>query len=129
MSGERALPNADHAAAPMALAAARRPAFAFGSTVWPGLAKLAEESGEVVVEIGKLMMTGGNPNHWSGDLRQRLIEELGDQRAAHMFVLAHNFTPDEIHAIGIRAGHKLALFEQWHADPDDAPPLPAREGV
>ena len=71
-----------------ALAAFRHPApplplpYAFGGTVWPGLAKLTEEAGEVQQVLAKLIQTGGDPNHWSGDMIAKLVEELPDLAAA-----------------------------------------------
>lgn len=40
------------------------PMFAIGSPVWPGLSKLAEEAGETLQVVGKLMGTGGESAHW-----------------------------------------------------------------
>ena len=88
--------------------------FAFGDKEWPGVAKLNEESGELVQVIGKLMMTH---DYWDNvDLRQRLIEEMADQAAAIGFVSNHALTADELRAFEARMQRKRALFEQWHAD-------------
>lgn len=86
--------------------------FAIGDDQWPGLSKLSEEAGEVVQVIGKLMGTGGKANHWDGtDLRQRLIEEIGDILAACEFVIELN----NLDGVGKRRYEKLALFHKWHA--------------
>lgn len=89
--------------------------YAIGSNNWPGLAKLAEECGELVQVIGKLIAMGGaeNYDHWDGThLRERLTEEMGDVRAAMIFVCETNDIPKEnVHA---RADRKLVLFRQWH---------------
>lgn len=96
--------------------------FAFGDVEWPGLAKLAEESGELVQVIGKLMMTHGDPAYWDGvDLRKRLIEEMADQAAAIGFVNRHVLTPQESEAMTARMAEKRALFEKWHEEKDTAP--------
>lgn len=99
--------------APVILPAAAFP-FAFGSKTLPGLAKLAEEAGEVQQVIGKLMMTGGAAAHWDGsDLIQRLKEEMADLMAAMVFVGQTNFAEDDF---AERTHDKLALFMQWHRE-------------
>lgn len=87
--------------------------FAFGSTVWPGLAKLIEECGEVQQVAGKLIATGGAFEHWDGtDLRDRLIDEIADLRAAIRFVIVFNDLNME--AIREREEEKMETFEGWH---------------
>lgn len=98
--------------------------FSMSASVWPGLAKLNEECGEVVQIIGKLMATAGETSHWSGvTLGKALVGEMGDLQAAIQFVRTHNALPnDEIDA---RVASKLALFETWHTEgttPADAVP-------
>lgn len=92
------------------------PPYAIGSDVWPGTAKLVEEMGEVQQQLGKLLGAGGD-RHWDGDLRPRLIEELGDLLAAARFFAFHNFTKGEYAAILTREMDKFAAFEGWHKDP------------
>jgi NTP pyrophosphatase (non-canonical NTP hydrolase) len=89
--------------------------FHFGDVTWPGLAKLAEESGEVVQVIAKLIAVNGDPAaHWEGsDLRERLIEEIGDLQAAISFV-GGEMTHAERAQITERARDKLNLFRRWH---------------
>src|SRR6266576_699201 len=88
--------------------------FAIGSPEWPRLSKLAEEAGETLQVIGKLMGTGGETNHWDGtDLRLRLIEELADLQAAIDFVIEVCPRMDS-YAIEERRVRKLALFKAWH---------------
>lgn len=90
--------------------------YAIGSDVWPGLAKLAEECGELVQVIGKLIATGGNWDHWDGtDLRVRLEEEMGDVRAAMIFVCSENdiVSKRRIHE---RADRKVEQFWEWHGE-------------
>lgn len=94
--------------------------YSIGSDNWPGLAKLAEECGEVIQVIGKLIAMGGaeNYDHWGGtQLRDRLIEEMGDVRAAMIFVCEQNGIDKQ--AVHDRADMKLALFNRWHTDQMD----------
>lgn len=91
--------------------------FAIGDAEWPGVSKLAEECGEVLTEIGKLMGSHGDPNHWSGNLRERLINESADNAAALLFFVLHNLSQEERTAYSQRVLTKLAKFEEWHANP------------
>lgn len=85
--------------------------FSFGSP-WSGLAKLAEELGELQTVIGKLMATGGHPAHWQGDLIPRLEEEMGDVRAALLHTVKNTrLDGDRVLA---RTKVKMDLFEKWH---------------
>ena len=96
--------------------------FAFGDKEWPGLAKLNEESGELVQVIGKLMMTHGDRRYWENvDLRKRLIEEMADQAAAIGFVIDHVLTSEEGKTLTARMMEKRALFEKWHEEKDTTP--------
>lgn len=89
--------------------------FMIGGVLWPGLSKLLEEAGEVIqVGGGKLMGSAGNPNHWSGDLRQMFVEELGDMLAAIDFFVEQNGL--DVTAINHRNANKLTLFRQWHRE-------------
>jgi hypothetical protein len=97
--------------------------FALGSAVWPGTSKLIEEQGELIQVLGKLMALGGSTDHWSGDLRKMLVEELADVQAAIVFFEEWNLTPDEAAAVTARIREKRALFAKWHANPE----LPAPE--
>lgn len=100
--------------------------FAFGDTEWPGLAKLAEESGELVQVIGKLMMTHGRAKHWEGsDLRWNLVKEMADVSAALSFVEVYALTAKEREAYDARCIEKFALFEQWHQEQWTDDPLKA----
>lgn len=91
--------------------------FAFGDKEWPGLAKLNEESGELVQVIGKLMMTHGKAKHWSGaDLRVNLVIEMADAAAAIDFVMQHVLTKEERNTLVVRLKEKFAMFEKWHAE-------------
>ena len=106
-----------------AVAAFRNPAprssldFAFGGTVWPGLAKLAEESGEVLQVLAKLIQTGGDPNHWSGDMVAKLVEELPDLAAAlEVFVRLNPVLHPHVEAMRARRDDKISKFLGWHRD-------------
>lgn len=96
--------------------------FSIGSSVWPGTSKLLEEMGELQIELGrlqqtlgKLIATHGDPNHWSGDLRQKLVEELGDVLAAIEFFRTENMDAEK-NEITERRLKKLALFRKWHEE-------------
>lgn len=87
--------------------------FAIGSGTWPGISKLVEELGEVAQVAGKLIATGGDPEHWDGtDLRTRLEEELADLEAAIAFVVRNNRL--DAGRIAGRREAKLRLFNAWH---------------
>ena len=91
--------------------------FAFGDKEWPGIAKLNEESGELVQVIGKLMMTHGKAEYWNGvDLRVNLVQEMADAAAAIDFVMKHALTEVERHTLIARLKEKFALYETWHAE-------------
>ena len=88
--------------------------FSIGSKLWPGVSKVIEEMGELQQVLGKLIAVAGETKHWDGDLRPRLIEEIGDLRAALVFFQAENFTPDESQQVVERTEKKIALFRKWH---------------
>lgn len=92
------------------------PIFCLGSEVLPGLSKLNEECGEVVQVVGKLMQTGGNPEHWSGNLRTMLMDEIADVLAAINFVVENNLTYEEIQQIAERTRVKAEKFDTWHKE-------------
>lgn len=91
--------------------------FSIGSAVWPGTSKLLEEQGELIQVLGKLMATGGDTKHWSGDLRKMLAEELGDLYAALAFFMDYNLSDTEQRDVAERAQYKLALFQTWQTKP------------
>lgn len=90
--------------------------YGIGSDTWPGLAKLMEELGELQEVLGKVMGCD-NPNgqYWDGtSLRPRLIEEMGDVRAAMIFFAEENGVEKiDIH---YRADIKLEKFRYWHKE-------------
>ncbi|WP_432972405.1 hypothetical protein [Dactylosporangium sp. CA-233914] len=88
--------------------------YEIGSETWPGLAKLAEEAGELIQILAKLVGASGRERYYDGtDLRARLIEECGDLTAAIAFFTETNGLSAEVDD---RARQKLALFRQWHAE-------------
>lgn len=88
--------------------------FAIGSDVWPGTAKAVEEVSELAQVLGKLIASGGRVEHWDGsDLRERLVDELGDVRAAMRLLIELNELPED--AIAEREQIKLERFRGWHA--------------
>ena len=90
--------------------------YCIGSDRWNGLSKLIEELGELQQVNEKLIGSGGETDHWSGDLRAKYIEEIGDVMAAVDFFLLENFTDDEIDAILEQADKKNKLFCQWSSE-------------
>lgn len=90
--------------------------FEIGAYIWPGLSKLAEEAGEVLQVIGKLMGTRGSIEHWDGkgDLRTRLEEEIADVMAAATFVTAINGLDKD--KIAHRMAEKVIKFNKWHQE-------------
>lgn len=91
-------------------------AYAIGGDHWPGASRIIEEGGELLQVIGKLMGAAGRDRHWDGsDLRQRLVEEIGDTLAALEFFTAANRLPAK--EIGDRATRKVEQYRQWHANP------------
>lgn len=91
--------------------------FSIGSDVWPGASKLLEEMGELTQVLGKLIATHGRTDHWSGDLRAMLVDEMADVLAAISFFRSHNLTADEMMQMSERCAAKRELFEGWHRDP------------
>ncbi|WP_326999761.1 hypothetical protein OHA72_32060 [Dactylosporangium sp. NBC_01737] len=86
--------------------------FGIGAEVYPGLAKVAEEAGELLQVLGKLVATSGAATHYDGsDLRARLVEECGDLLAALGYLTAANGIADEV---AERAAAKRELFQAWH---------------
>lgn len=88
------------------------PPFAIGSRLWPGAAKVSEEAGELIQVIGKLVAYPDNQHPDGSDLRERLIEEVGDVLAAlDYFVFASGLPWSAINA---REDEKHKRFWRWH---------------
>lgn len=98
--------------------------YALGSTVWPGLAKLAEETGELVQVLGKILGIGGRTDHWSGDLAAMLVDEMGDVLAALELFAAENLTIAQRRTLADRHARKLRLFQDWHDEQTQPRPAP-----
>jgi len=85
-----------------------------------GLAKLSEESGELLQVAGKmlqypLLQTAGNMTHPDGtNLRATMQEEMGDLMAALDFVRVKLELDQQ--AIIDRWQSKLRLFQQWDSE-------------
>lgn len=82
-----------------------------------GLAKLIEECGELLQVAGKKLEYYSTDVHPDGGPRldERLEDEIADVIAACTLVRGlHRLDVNRIHA---RATAKLALFEEWAADP------------
>lgn len=110
--------------------------FAFSDKEWPGVAKLVEECGELAEVLaptlllsaigkllqtqGKLIMIAGGTDHWSGDLRKAMVEEIADVEAAIDFVKAHSLKKKEVGTIARRRAMKLRKFERWHGNKEVA---------
>lgn len=87
--------------------------YSIGSPHWNGLSKLIEECGEVSQVCGKILGTGGTPDHWDGThLPSRLEEELADLMAAAQYVIRRNSL--SMFKIDERVMKKLDLFDTWN---------------
>lgn len=87
--------------------------YSIGSTRWPGLSKMIEETGELQQVAGKLLGSDGEIRHWDGtNLRERLHEEIADVQAALIFFQQVNAL--DITRIDFRTDTKLAQFWKWH---------------
>lgn len=77
-----------------------------------GLAKLAEELGELGQVVGKKLayMDGDHPDG-GPDLNERMLEEMGDVTAA-MIMVADKFGLDRL-KVQRRVEEKLSLFIEW----------------
>lgn len=96
--------------------------YCIGSDEWNGLSKLIEELGELQQVCGKLIGSEGNPDHWSGDLRAKFIEEIGDVYAAMRFFILNNFDSDERMKIEIQQTNKFFQFVDWSEEICNAKP-------
>lgn len=90
--------------------------YGIGSDLWPGLAKLMEEMGELQQVLGKVMACDGPAAiYWDGQpLLPHIIDEMGDVRAAMIFFCEANDIPKGL--VHGRADEKLAKFEHWHQE-------------
>lgn len=89
--------------------------FSIGQTVWPGLAKVLEESSELNVVLAKLIATRGNPNYFDGrNLLDEVEDELADLLAAVDFFVKYNSLNST--KIVTRQYEKFGLFCDWHEE-------------
>lgn len=90
--------------------------FKFGPGVkWPGVAKAMEEMGELQQPLGKLVMVDGRDEvHWSGPLRQPILDEAADVAAAVEFLVDNNYDYEDRAYFQARKAAKLRKFEEWH---------------
>lgn len=82
-----------------------------GSSVLPGISKISEECSELGEVICKIWGSGGL-EHWKGDLKESLEDEMADVVAAIWFVRKYNDL--DLDRMNARAAQKVALFEKWH---------------
>lgn len=114
--------------------------YGIGSDHWPGVGKAVEEMCELGGELGKLIGSGGDREHWTGDLVVRIRGEIADVRAALDFLEESNpVLTDEEH-LGLkmtgrdfmarRRSWKLRLFRAWQLDaPEVDWPRPEHFGL
>lgn len=87
---------------------------AIGSDVWPGLAKLMEECGELQQVIGKIAAFPYDSDHPDGsNLQNRMMDEMGDVLAAIEYVQRENSKRLDWKRIKSRAKKKLERFQRW----------------
>lgn len=88
--------------------------FQIGGDLWPGLAKLTEECGELLQIVGKIMAYPEQNDHPDGttDMRKRLLEELGDVSACISFVTSANDL--SYSELVDRIEYKIERFAHWH---------------
>lgn len=114
--------------------------YGIGSDHWPGLGKVQEETCELGGELGKLLGSGGDRHHWTGDLVVRVRGEMADVRAAlDFFEEANPILTHEEHTtlkmsgrqfMEARRAWKLELFRSWQRnDPPDKWPQPEQFGL
>ena len=87
--------------------------YCIGSDEWNGLSKLIEEMGELHQVCGKLIGSEGKSDHWSGKLRDKFIEEIGDVYASLNFFTMRNFTSEERELIIKQMQTKEEKFKKW----------------
>jgi hypothetical protein len=94
--------------------------YCIGSDIWPGMAKLVEEMGELNQVIGKIMSGGGDPIYWDGtNLVEKLVEELADVQAVLWFFTNINVKQLKIDGefwgpLAHRMRYKQDKFIEWH---------------
>lgn len=88
------------------------PGYTMNNTIWPGLAKVVEEAGEITQVAGKIMACFGQDTYYGGeDLRGHLQEEAADLIASLTYLIEENKLDKK--AISKRVRKKLAKYYQW----------------
>lgn len=124
------------------LDAQERCPYGIGDEQWPGVGKALEEMSELGTVLGKLFGSGGNREHWSGDLVRKMQGEIADVRAALRFLEEANpalneglprfgfHLTDGSEYISRREEWKVNLFRSWHrGDPKELWPTPQDYGL
>lgn len=92
----------------------RTSTYTMACPVWPGMAKLVEESGEVGQICGKIMAVFGSTTYYDGtDLKAELEKELADLQAAITFLITEKSL--DVAAIENRKQEKLLKYYHWKA--------------
>jgi isocitrate/isopropylmalate dehydrogenase len=91
--------------------------YGIGDEVWPGMAKVIEEMGELQTVMAKIMSCSGGVEYWDGtDLFEKLMEELADVEAALWFFELINekvrWRRDQLYLRRVR--QKQDQYLQWH---------------
>ena len=94
--------------------------YCIGSNEWNGLSKLIEELGELQQVCGKLVGSQGSEDHWSGKLRAKFIEEIGDVQASINFFIDKNLTMQDKVDIAKQCAEKYTKFKKWDKEVRDA---------
>ncbi|AXK43980.1 hypothetical protein [Erythrobacter aureus] len=115
--------------------------YGIGSKHWPGVGKAQEEQGELGLVFGKLAGSGGDRDHWSGDLVFMMQDEIADVRASLRYLEEANpvlndlrpdlpAIPNGYEYMKIREAWKLNLFRSWgRGDHPDWWPQPEDYGL
>lgn len=99
------------------------PDYTIGAERWPGLAKLAEECGELLAVIGRLMAFPDgtdHPDRGALSLVKQLEDEMGDVRGALTYVCWVNAGDVDERAVIERSLRKANRFLGWHGQEIDA---------
>lgn len=90
--------------------------YCIGSDEWNGLSKLIEELGELQQVCGKIIGSEGSVDHWSGDLQDKFVEEIGDAYAALDYFVAKNFSSYDMTRIETQRHIKEGKFIEWDTE-------------
>ncbi len=98
--------------------------YGIGSSFWPGVGKVQEEQSELGLVFGKLAGSGGNRDHWSGDLVFMIQDEVADVRASLRYLEECNPVLNDVRPdlpaipngeeyMKVREAWKLNLYRSW----------------